>query len=98
MYLPFSVSVIAALEYLVRFINLLILVRVVFSWINPNPSNALVQFVYSVTEPILSPIRNLIFNKLGYNGMIDFTPIAAIFLVNFLFYRVIVGIFLRFIL
>lgn len=84
------------MNYLVRLINLLILVRVVFSWINPDPRNNLVALIYNVTEPILSPIRDLIFNKLGYNGMIDFSPIVAIFLVNFLYEQVIYRILIMF--
>lgn len=55
------------------------------TWINPSPRNPIVQFILSVTEPILSPIRHLIYNVFGYNGMIDFSPILAIFLLNFLF-------------
>lgn len=73
-----------ALYYLVRLINILILVRVVFSWINPNPYSTLVQFIYGVTEPILEPVRNLIY-RLGYNGMIDFSPMLAIVLVNMIY-------------
>ncbi|AOY77387.1 YggT family protein [Clostridium formicaceticum] len=74
-------DIIGALYYLSRLINIFILVRVIFSWVNPNPHSSLVQFIYAVTEPILSPVRQLIY-RLGYNGMIDFSPIAAIFLVN----------------
>ncbi len=79
-----TANTIKALEYLVRLINIFILVRVVFSWINPNPYSAIVQFIYSVTEPILSPVRKLIYG-LGYNGMFDFSPIIAIALVNMAF-------------
>ncbi|SDK42148.1 YggT family protein [Natronincola ferrireducens] len=74
-------DIIRALYYLARLINVFILIRVLFSWINPNPHSSLVQFIYGVTEPILSPVRNLIY-KLGYTGMIDFSPILAILLVN----------------
>ncbi|SES65632.1 YggT family protein [Natronincola peptidivorans] len=70
-----------AIYYLQRLINIFIFVRVIFSWVNPNPHSGLVQFIYGVTEPILAPVRNLI-HRLGYNGMIDFSPIAAILLVN----------------
>ncbi|SNR91149.1 YggT family protein [Anaerovirgula multivorans] len=74
-------DIVNALYYLARLMNIFILVRVVFSWVNPNPHSTLVQFIYGVTEPILSPVRNLI-HKLGYNGMIDFSPILAILLIN----------------
>ena len=81
----FSTSdIIRALYYLDRIINILILVRVVFSWTNPNTNSSIVRFVYGATEPILSPIRNLIY-RLGYNGIMDFSPILAILLINIIF-------------
>lgn len=77
-----------ALIHLSRIIEFLILVRVIFSWIRPNPSSAIVQFVYTTTEPILAPVRKLIYG-LGYNGMLDFSPIVALLLVRFIFDRLI---------
>ncbi|AKL95558.1 YGGT family protein [Clostridium aceticum] len=76
-----TLDIVGALYYLSRLINIFILVRVIFSWVNPNPHSSLIQFIYAVTEPILSPVRELIY-KLGYTGMIDFSPIVAILLVN----------------
>lgn len=55
------------------------------SWINPNPRNPIVQLVYAVTEPIIGPVRHLIYNVFGYKGMIDFSPIVAIFLMQIIF-------------
>lgn len=37
-----------------------ILIRVLISWVNPDPSNPIVQFLYQVTEPILEPIRRVL--------------------------------------
>ena len=37
---------------------LLIIIRVLLSWIRPDPYNQLVRFIYEATEPILAPIRN----------------------------------------
>jgi YggT family protein len=36
---------------------ILILIRVVFSWLSPYPNNSVYRFVYLVTEPILGPVR-----------------------------------------
>jgi len=36
---------------------IVILVRVVFSWVSPYPNNSVYRFVYQVTEPILGPVR-----------------------------------------
>lgn len=96
MLLSFAASVIYAVQYLGQLINLLILVRVVFTWINPKPSNPIVAFVYNVTDPILEPIRNLIYNKLGYRGMFDFSALAAIFLINYAIVPIIVRLLVMF--
>ncbi len=82
----FAPQVVAeALYYLVRVINTLILVRIILPWINPNPSNSIVQFIYSVTEPILAPARNLINNIFGYTGFLDFSPILAMFIIQMIY-------------
>jgi len=36
---------------------IVILVRVVFSWVSPYPNNSVYRFVYQITEPILGPVR-----------------------------------------
>ncbi len=36
---------------------IVILVRVVFSWISPYPNNSVYRFVVQLTEPILGPVR-----------------------------------------
>lgn len=52
------------------------------SFLNISPNNSFVSFIYEMTEPVLSPARNLI-SKLGINtGMFDFSPIIAIFLLT----------------
>ncbi len=36
----------------------LIIARAVLSWVNPDPFNPIVRFVYRATEPVLRPIRH----------------------------------------
>lgn len=57
---------------------LLMLARIIFSWGNIDRYNPIVNFVYQVTEPVLAPIRNI----LPSTGMIDFSPMVAILLVE----------------
>jgi YggT family protein len=45
------------LIYALYTLIILILVRVVFSWISPYPNNSVYRFVFRLTEPILSPVR-----------------------------------------
>ena len=50
----------------------LIVIRALISWVNPDPFNMIVQFLYQVTEPILGPIRRLLPPM-----AIDVSPIIA---------------------
>jgi YggT family protein len=38
----------------------IIIARAIISWVNPDPYNPIVRFLYRVTEPALRPIRNLL--------------------------------------
>lgn len=58
-----------------------IVARAVISWVNPDPYNPIVQFLYRVTEPVMAPIRRWIpFGNMG----IDFSPIILILAIVFL--------------
>lgn len=57
---------------LIRVYMILILIRVIISWIRPNPRNPLVQVIYNLTEPVLSPIRRIV-PPIG--GTVDISPI-----------------------
>lgn len=58
--------------------------RVVISWVNADPYNPIVHFLYQITEPLLSRIRRF----LPVFGGLDFAPmiliLAIIFLQSFL--------------
>ncbi len=59
----------------------LIIIRALLSWVNPDPYNAIVQFIERTTEPILHPLRQLVpIYKIG----IDISPILAILALYFL--------------
>ncbi len=62
----------------------LIFIRIILSWIRFGRSNPLIQLVYSLTEPILGPIRELLYKSpLGGPGMmLDFSPVIAYFLIE----------------
>ncbi len=57
----------------------LILVRALISWVNPDPFNPIVQFLYRTTEPVLFQIRRFL-PPMG----IDISPLIAFFAVVFL--------------
>ncbi|HHV57019.1 MAG TPA: YggT family protein [Firmicutes bacterium] len=60
--------------------NLLILIRLLLSWVNPDPYAPWVRFIYQLTEPFLEPFRRL----LPPVGMIDFSPLLALLVLSFI--------------
>lgn len=51
----------------------ILLASVVISWVNADPYNPLVNFIYRVTEPVLSRIRR----QMPDTGMLDLSPLVA---------------------
>lgn len=71
-----------ALNILIYLIEILILIRILLSFINLRLDNIIGDFIFNMTEPVLSPARNLI-NKLNINtGFFDFSPLVAILLLR----------------
>jgi YggT family protein len=79
------VSIAKILDILLGMYKWIIIISALISWVNPDPYNPVVRFLYQVTDPVLRPIRRLI----GYRlGPIDISPliviIAIIFVQSFL--------------
>ena len=55
--------------------------RAVISWVNPDPYNPIVRFLYNVTEPVLYRVRRLV--PAVYGG-IDFSPLIVLLGLYFL--------------
>lgn len=66
--------------------ELLIFARVFLSWLPLNRESSLVQFVYTVTEPVLKPIRFLISKSIfgGRGQILDFSPFIAYMILDIL--------------
>jgi len=64
-------------------IELLVLVRCVLSFVaRGSYGNPIVNIVNQVTEPLLAPVRELIY-KLNINtGMLDFSPIVLFLIIR----------------
>ena len=58
----------------------LILIRAIVSWVNPDPYNAIVQFLYRTTEPVIQPIRRYV----PPIGGVDVSMIVAFLAIVFL--------------
>lgn len=74
------IAVIGYLLYgLLAILSLLIIIRIVFSWVM-SYTNPVLRFLIRVTEPVLGPFRRLI----PPLGMFDISPIIVLFLLGFL--------------
>jgi YggT family protein len=64
-----------------------IIIQALISWVNPDPHNPIVRFLYAVTEPVLRPARRLLFqffpSLFGGTG-IDFSPFIVILVLFFI--------------
>ncbi len=59
----------------------IIIARALLSWVNPDPYNPIVQFLHSITEPVLYRVRKAI----PMPGMgLDLSPILIILAIIFL--------------
>jgi len=63
-----------------RVLSFLIFARVILSWIPHDRHHPLILVVYQITDPILRPLQGMI----HFPGGLDFSPIIALFLLNFL--------------
>ena len=61
-------------DFVFQLFDLLLLARVLLSWINLDPYNPIVKFLYDITEPVLAPIRR----RVAPMGGLDLSPIIAI--------------------
>lgn len=70
--------------YFLQVVMYLIFGRALLSWFVRDPRNPIMKLLLSLTEPILAPIRALLFKlKIGGN-MIDFSPLVALLLIQML--------------
>jgi len=67
---------------IVQVFLVIVLIRVVFSFVSPFPTNAVSRFAWRVTEPVLAPIRRILPPMSG----IDLSPlvvwVVAILVIN----------------
>ncbi len=64
----------------IQIYSLIILARVLMSWVNIDPYSPLARTIVELTEPVLQPIRS----ALPPAGGLDFSPVIAIILLQVL--------------
>ncbi len=50
-----------------------VIIRVILSWINPDPFNPMVQLIHTLTDPVMAPVQR----RLPPIGGLDLSPIAV---------------------
>jgi YggT family protein len=68
------------ISVLVNVYSLVILARVLMSWVNVDPYSPLARVVFDLTEPVLAPVRNLLPPTAG----LDFSPIIVLVVLQIL--------------
>ncbi|MEC4675851.1 MAG: YggT family protein [Nitrospirota bacterium] len=81
----FGELILAVAKILNMFLELykwVVIIAVLLSWVNPDPYNTIVRFLYSVTEPVFRPIRRVIGHRLGPLDISPFIVILAILFIQ----------------
>jgi YggT family protein len=68
------------LRFLLIAFEILVIGRVLLSYVEPSGRSGIAQFLIGVTEPVLAPIRRL----LPRGGAFDFSPLIAIVVLGML--------------
>lgn len=58
----------------------IIIIRALISWVQPDPYNPIVQFLYRATEPVMAEVRK----RMPDTGGIDLSPIVVLMAILFL--------------
>ncbi len=72
------------IDYLLTIYVWIIIIRVLISWVSPDPGNPVVQILYRLTEPVLAPVRYRMPNFGGLDFSAIIVILAIFFLQNFL--------------
>jgi len=76
----FIIALANILDLALTIYSFIIIIGVVLSWVNPDPYNPIVRFIYGITEPLLRPIRKLLKLRLP----IDLSPLILLLIIYFL--------------
>jgi YggT family protein len=57
----------------------IVIARALVSWVNPDPYNPIVRFLYNVTDPVLDRMKRIL--PLQFRG-IDLSPVALLILLS----------------
>jgi YggT family protein len=67
-------AIAGAMYWVLQLYMYIVIGRALVSWVNPDPRNPIVRFLYNATEPLLYRVRRVV----PYLGGIDFSPLVVI--------------------
>lgn len=73
-------ATIFVLEFVTTAYMYILIARAIISWVNADPYNPIVQFLYKSTEPVLARVRKYLPNF----GGLDLSPLVVILAIIFL--------------
>jgi YggT family protein len=65
--------IVGLLIFVLEAFLVVIIIRVVFSWVSPYPTNPVTRLAWRITEPVLGPIRR----RLPPMSGIDLSPLVV---------------------
>ena len=77
-------SLIQVITILFQVYKLMLFARIISSWFPINTGHQLYRLLYLSTEPVLGPFRDLFYKYGLMRAGFDFSPIAALFALNFI--------------
>jgi YggT family protein len=77
----FLLAVTQILDYVLWAYMWIIIARVIISWVDADPDNPIVRFLYSVTDPVLDRVRRVL---PVFAGGFDLSPIVVWIVIIFL--------------
>ncbi len=87
----FVVAIARLLDLAISLYIIVIIIRAILSWFNPNPYSPGIAFLSRITDPILERIRRAL--PLGVGVGLDLSPIIAIFGLLFVKYFLVASLY-----
>ena len=72
------------LVFLLQVFLIIVLIRVVFSFVSPFPTNPISRLAWQITEPVLAPVRRLLPPMAGLDLSPMVVGIGALILISIL--------------
>ena len=70
----FGNGIVGLIHSVIQLYRWIVVVRVLISWINPDPNNSIVRFLCGVTDPAIDKLRSVLPRFFWSTGL-DFTPL-----------------------